>query len=765
MTAERPSPPDVITAIPLIFGSYLNQNYESVSIPEDPLQEVVIIKEPDKDIWKNLQIHVEERIAILNFQHFICHLPNITTKERTPMEIIENIFFSEWVEEGLKWLSATFNDWEIINQKYDVKHKPFEIRLSEFSNKKRITELSYKMKNYMVSIKGNIVSRNREVINFPIEKQWECAECGTIKIQTIENMEKEPKTFLIPCSTFIQDPSGKAQPFYCKSKNYVDKGVTKWKPVMIFKIEALSSETSAQRNDPQVFQINLSDNLTSERYLDDIQENKEYEFVGLVKMREVKKSTESTFYTLYLEVQSYKLITENKTILVTEEERKQIKEFLERPNSLAEASKLLGQRVVGFEKEKKVALIMKMLQMQFNTIRTQHTNPRDYLLHMLVCGDYGRGKSELVETFEDICEKPYYLTASSTTGVGLSGSVVKDEVTGDFMIQAGAYSKASGDFLILEEFDKKQNKADFGILNEGMTKYKFTIAKANKYRQFKAHTCIIMVANPIGKNFNMAESLLPQINISGDLLSRFSFISAVTKPKIEDEYKINEIMIKTMSEKLKQEDKQNAEYLKKCLKVASENIVSMENKQILEQLNHFTTLTRQIAEKTTEESDGKFWGDITQRHQKSYIVMIRGIAMWHCHSIPTTEDIREARELYFSFLKVFLEHPNLLNITEIESGQTMEQIKQEIDEKMESMKWDAKKEEMISHKKSKREMFIEKMSIMQELSSDKLVDVIELQSWAMKELQLSETEFEDLFRKMKSEGIFYEPKAGWVHKI
>jgi DNA replicative helicase MCM subunit Mcm2 (Cdc46/Mcm family) len=753
--------PKNFQAIHYGFEQYLKNNFENMPISEDPLFDTSTVA-PKKDIWNYLQIFEKERVALLDFQHMVTHLPNIVIDNQPIMDIFYQFFLSENVEEAIKLLNIAFNDWDFITGTYDVKIKPFEVRLFNFLEHKRLTEITYKLKNKMISITGTIVSSGREVLNFPLEKKWECAECGTIHVQEIKNYDKEPKEYKISCSALITDPNGKTPPFYCKNKFFIDRGVTKIQPVMIYKIESLQEETESQ-HEPAVMQIHLTDNLICEKFLNEMQENQSYDITCIPKLREIKKP-DFTFYLLFLEVQSFKkIIMEDKVISVTEEEKLQIREMLAKPHSLEENAKMFGNRVVGFLKEKKAVLLMKLLQLKFNN--SPNAKPRDYLLHMLLVGDYGRGKSEVVETFEDICDRPIYLTASSTTGVGLSGAVVKDDITGDYMIQQGAYSRASNDFLILEEFDKKQNRADLGILNEGMTKYQFTIAKANKYRKFKANTVVIMVANPIKKNFDLSESLLPQVNISGDLLSRFSFISAIIKPQdVEEEYRINEIMIKTMSEKLRDEDKKNAIFLKKCLKVACETNVNMDEGLVLQQLNNFTTLTYQISKKT-ETGDEQFWKTITPRHRKTLIIIIKAITMWHCHNFPTEEDIKEARELFFSFLRPFLEHPDLLNLAEIESGQTMKEIKDEIEIKMETMAWEVKKDDMLTTKKGKRELILDKITETCQISLNQLCDVTELQVWCESNLQINVMEFDKILGELIMMSALFEPKKGFVKAI
>lgn len=757
-------PDQVLGALDYGFKCFLEANFESIStFTDDPLKEM---KQIDPSVWNHLVINKKDRVVFVDYEFMINHLPHIPIND-----ILINNIFSEWatsnyVEEGLKIIAYSFNEWiqkSTIDESVDK--RPYEVRLTNFSNMKRITEISHLMKNKMISVTGVIVARSRDVLHYTIEKKWQCAGCGEIYTQLIHNREKEPKAYNKTCTNIISNNSDTNKNFMCRSKEFIDLNMKNEQPVLLYRIEALPEDT-AQQQEQAILQVDLCDNLVCETYVNYLQENKPYIFTGIVKLREIKKP-DTTFSILYVEIQSFTEIqTEDAKIIITNDEKTKIREFLAKPDSLEESSKILGKRCVGFEKEKKAVLLMRLLQVKFN--RMLNAKPRDFLLHMLLCGDFGRGKSEFIEVIEDICERPVYLTASSTSGVGLAGSTIKDDVTGEYIVQSGAYSKASSDFLFLEEFDKVQNKKDLGILNEGMSKYQFTIAKANKYRKFKANTVVIMVANPILKSFDTTKSLLPQINISGDLLSRFSFISAITKSKkLEDEYRINEIMVKTMSEKIKKEDRENSIFLKKCLKVASENETIMGEGIVLDEINKFTTIAFQISSKIDEQSvDASFWTSITPRHRKSMIIVTYAVALWHGHPVPTKEDCKEANDVVFSFLRQFLENPELLNLKEIETGKTMEEIKQEIEVKIETVNWEMKREVMqTSNKKSKHEFILERIKELQDITESRLVDIIELKSWAVKNTGMTDMEFEDTISLLMRSGDIYQPRSGWIAKI
>lgn len=716
--------------------------------------------EGSSDNWVFLKIDTKNRMVFVDYQHMLQNMPMQRINNRLMIDYVTDWVYSNDFENGMKLLAYAFNNWSLIKIRYEeVDRRPFEVRLANFKNHKRLGEINHTLKGFLISFRANILAKKREVLNFTTAKKWECSSCGSQFIQTLTGRQKEPKSYKEPCRVQIGETNGK--PFRCGGKTYLDLGAVKVQPVQVLRVEAMQEESASLSDVPSI-QLEITDNLTYEDYQNELIENHQYEFVGIVKFREIVKM-ETSFNLTIVDIQSFTELKKEEKIFITDEDRVKIKEFLARPDSLDIAADMLGTRVIGFHNEKKAALLMKLLQLKFN--KSKDVKPRDFLMHMLLVGDYGRGKSELAEVIQDICENPVYLTASSTSGVGLSGATIRDETTGEFMIQAGAYAIASGEFLIIEEWDKKKNSDDMGILNEGLSKFKFTINKANKYRSFKAETVVIMVANPIKKNFDTSLSILPQINISGDLLSRFSFISVIIKPSdIETQLKINKMMVATMDKSIKEKDKLNAIELKKYLRIASDNNVEMRDSVVDEEVDKFTILAENLSKKS-EGTDSDFWKQITPRTIKAMILTTKGVALWHGHEKPTKEDCKEAFTLYFSFLKCFLENPNLLNLMEISSGKTIQDIGLEIDEKIRTENWGTKKDTMQEKRKGKKEMLLNRVRDQEAFTPNGLANVVELQKWAEIEMQMSEIAFDEFYNKLKQEGDLFEPIAGFVKRV
>lgn len=73
---------------------------------------------------------------------------------------------------------------------------------------------------------------------------------------------------------------------------------------------------------------------------------------------------------------------------------------------------------------------------------------------MLLVGDPGLGKSQLLQAVAAAAPRGLYLCGNTSTGAGLTVSVVRDPVTGDSMFEAGAVVLGDRGVCCVDEFDK-----------------------------------------------------------------------------------------------------------------------------------------------------------------------------------------------------------------------------------------------------------------------------------------------------------------------
>ncbi len=101
-----------------------------------------------------------------------------------------------------------------------------------------------------------------------------------------------------------------------------------------------------------------------------------------------------------------------------------------------------------------------------------------------------------------------------------TASVVKNEVIGGWILQAGALVLANKGVIAIDEFDK-MNPDDQVAMHEAMSVSTISIAKASIVATLPADTAVLAGANPRLGRFDPYQSIPQQINIPETLLSRF----------------------------------------------------------------------------------------------------------------------------------------------------------------------------------------------------------------------------------------------------
>ncbi len=328
---------------------------------------------------------------------------------------------------------------------------------------------------------------------------------------------------------------------------------------------------------PQTLDVDATDDLTGR-----VAPGDRVVINGILRsIQRVSHGDKSTIFDIYLECNSIEIAEkEYEEVEIEEKDEEEIIRLSRDPNIYRKITHSIAPTIYGNE-DVKEAIALQL----FGGI-TKEMPDGSHLrgdIHVLLIGDPGIAKSQLLRYVVKLSPRAIYTSGQSSTSAGLTATAVKDEFgDGRWTLEAGALVLADMGIAAVDEMDK-MHKEDRSALHEAMEQQSISVAKAGITATLKSRCALLGAANPKYGRFDDYAPIGDQINMPASLLSRFDLIFVMSdKPDHKRDAAIAEHILKAhnIGETIAQHKRQpipgvDDEYIAEQLKPVTPDIEPM----------------------------------------------------------------------------------------------------------------------------------------------------------------------------------------------
>jgi DNA helicase MCM8 len=388
------------------------------------------------------------------------------------------------------------------------------------------TGMAYKF----LTIKGHVVKARPKRLRV-VTADFTCPKCGGVITHSFEKGQYSTPN---KCSTSK-----------CRAKHFIlNRTTARYINIQELRLQESQEESTAQAGrTPRQMEVELTHELVDScRPGDIVMVASIVQAVNsaIAAGRAGKRAQETSTYKLYLEGHSITTLSERRdqtkhqqqgVIVYTQQQLQRITQLchadhryfgmMERmafPFDLLVRS--LCPSIIGHDMVK--AGILLCLLGGTPSASTGHGNTIRSNSHLLICGDPGMGKSQMLLAATQVAARSVYVGGNTASTTGLTVSMTK-EAGGEAGIEAGALVLADQGICCIDEFDKMAKSHQDGLL-EAMEQQQISIAKAGVVASLPARCSIIAAANPKHGSYNLGKTVAENLNMATPILSRFDLV-------------------------------------------------------------------------------------------------------------------------------------------------------------------------------------------------------------------------------------------------
>ncbi|MFC6716175.1 minichromosome maintenance protein MCM [Natrialbaceae archaeon GCM10025810] len=292
---------------------------------------------------------------------------------------------------------------------------------------------------------------------------------------------------------------------------------------------------------PQSLDVNIEDDITGE-----VTPGDHVSAVGVLRLEQQGNQQEkSPIFDFYMEGMSVDVDEEQfEDMDITDEDKQEIVRLSDSEDIYERMVGSIAPAIYGYDEEK-LAMILQLFSGVTKQLPDGSRIRGD--LHMLLIGDPGTGKSQMLGYIQNIAPRSVYTSGKGSSSAGLTAAAVRDDF-GDgqqWTLEAGALVLADQGIAAVDELDKMRPE-DRSAMHEALEQQKISVSKAGINATLKSRCSLLGAANPKYGRFDQYEPIAEQIELEPALISRFDLIFTVTdKPDEEKDRNLAEHILNT----------------------------------------------------------------------------------------------------------------------------------------------------------------------------------------------------------------------------
>ncbi len=390
-------------------------------------------------------------------------------------------------------------------------HGRIKVRIGNYTVQKGLREINAELIDRLVSVSGMVV-RSSEVKPLAKKVSYRCANCSVVSESEMKGLVLKKPTKCSACGEkdLDMDP---------EHSIFID--------FQMVRLQELPEDLPAGQL-PHYVEVTVMGDL-----VDQCRPGDRIMLTGVIRIEQeqVAPQIKTSLFRLRMEGNNIEYLggragsKDSRTverIAISTEDEKQIRTIASKPDAYEKLIASLAPHVYGHEVIKEAILLLIVGSV---TKKLQDGSNRRGDINVLLVGDPGTAKSEMLKFAAKIAPRGLYTSGRGSTAAGLTAAVIRDK-SGIMMLEAGAVVLGDQGLVCIDEFDKIKPE-DRSALHEVMEQQTCSVAKGGIVATLNARTSILAAANPMYGKYDPYKNITENVNLPIPLLTRFDLIFIV----------------------------------------------------------------------------------------------------------------------------------------------------------------------------------------------------------------------------------------------